>query len=281
MNIDPNTVDGNNISHSQFTTYSYETDSFYQARLAFYFEMIQEAAGHHAACKGCSIPDLNREGKTWVITRSSVVVHRYTVWPETISVETWAQEPIRLHLPRIVRGFDEAGNPVFTATTYWAVLDMEKGGRPCRPATMVERIGLVPKERFLDVNLGLRKTYDESGCVTLSKTEPEIKYLDSDSNRHVNNISYLNWALETLPDAFRDRLKVSKIDVSWIRQTFSGDKITVYTGSLDAKALEADNPVLFHKIERTEQDGSKTIVWEGISSWEPRKEISSEEHLAQ
>src|SRR5690554_5289778 len=97
------TIDERNVAHSTFATYSYETDCFSDARLAFYFQVVQEAAGTHAASRGCSIPEMHKEGKTWVITRSQMEVFRYTRWPEVLKVETWAQEPIRLHLPRVVR----------------------------------------------------------------------------------------------------------------------------------------------------------------------------------
>ncbi len=265
-------IDEHNRAHSQFTTYSYETDSFFDARLAFYFEIVQEAAGNHSAVRGCSIPTLHEEGKTWVITRSKMQVHRYTHWPEQVIVETWAQEPIRLHLPRVVRSFDEQGEPLFTAKTYWALIDLERG-RPIRPSTMVDRIGLPPQEMQMDLSLTARLTYEDSHCTTLVSYKPKIQYLDTDSNQHVNNISYLNWVLESLPSEFRNRAKVAEADVSWIRQTFSGDDITVMTGSEDEKVLFGEEGLLYHKIERKEKDGSKSIVWEGTTRWESREKL--------
>jgi len=262
-------IDEHNVAHSEFTTFSYETDSFFDARLAFFFEIVQEAAGNHSAVRGCSIPTLQQEGKTWVITRSKIEVHRYSHWPEQVIVETWAQEPIRLHLPRVVRSFDEEGKPIFTAKTYWALIDLERG-RPIRPTTMVERIGLPPLEIQMDLSFSNRLTYEESHCITLVSYKPKIQYLDTDSNLHVNNISYLNWALESLPSAFRNRAKVAQADVSWIRQTYSGDDITVYTGSEDEKILFGEEGLLYHKIVRKEKDGGMTTVWEGTTRWENR-----------
>ncbi|WP_320130493.1 acyl-ACP thioesterase domain-containing protein [uncultured Sphaerochaeta sp.] len=273
MKLNIEAIDGNNVAHSQFMTYTYETDSFYYARLAFYFEIVQEAAGYHAAARGCSIPELHEEGKTWVITRTHIHVDRYTIWPEVISVETWAQKPMHLYLPRIIKGYDENKKPVFSAITYWAVLDLGRNGRPCRPEEISKKIGQPPADLpqyNLDSELKRRTTYDASECTTLSVYKPTIKYLDSDSNQHVNNISYLNWALESLPNTFRDTFKVCEADVSWIRQTYSGENVTVYTGSIDPLGFKSENPVLFHKIERTEQDQSKTIVWEGMTTWGKR-----------
>jgi acyl-ACP thioesterase len=266
-------IDEYNRAHSEFTTYSYETDCFFDARLAFYFQIVQEASGNHAAVRGCSIPTLHEEGKTWVITRTKIEVHRYTRWPEELRVETWAQDSIRLHLPRVVRSFDQEGAPIFTAKTYWAIIDLQSG-RPCRPTTMIDRIGLPPLEMQMDLSLTPRHTYDDSQCATLVSYKPTIQYLDTDSNKHVNNISYLNWALESLPADFRNRAKVAEADVSWIRQTFSGDDLTVFTGSLDESVLFGNEGLLYHKIVRTEEDGSLITVWEGTTRWESRAALS-------
>ncbi len=268
-------ISANNVASSAFVTYSYETDCFSEARLAFFFRIVQEAAGNHAYRKGCSISALQKEGMTWVITRTQIEVSHYTKWPEQIEVETWAQAPIRLHFPRVIRACDATGKPVFRAKTYWAVLNLETG-RPIRPEGMVERIGTPPLadlEHHENLELQRRLTYEESKSITLVSYKPSIAYLDTDRNHHVNNISYINWALDSLPSSFRDRCKVKTIDVSWIRQTFSGDDLTVYTGSADPKALFSDEPTLYHKIARKEKDGAITIVWEGMTEWKIREEL--------
>jgi acyl-ACP thioesterase len=270
MKSDLVSIDENNIAHSFFTTYSYETDCFAEARLAFYFQIVQEAAGMHAAMRGCSINNLHKEGKTWVITRSSMEIMRYTCWPEVIEVQTWAQEPIRLHLPRVVKGFDKAGNALFTAKTHWAILDLDSG-RPLRPMDMSLRIGLPPADHTLDMTLP--KKQDDENQVLLCSFKPTIAYLDTDRNLHVNNISYLNWALESLPSAFRNRCKVASVDVSYLRQTYLEDDLCVYTYGLEQDALFGDEPTLRHTILRKEKDGTTTLVWSGTTGWKRREDL--------
>jgi acyl-CoA thioesterase FadM len=274
MKTDMVYIDQNNVACSAFTTYSYETDSYSEARLAFYFEVVQEAAGTHAAQRGCSIPDMHKEGKTWVITRSQIEIFRYSRWPEVLNVETWAQEPIRLHLPRAVKAKDKNGAPVFLAKTYWAVLDLSSN-RPLRALDLAQRIGVPPKEDLdhqLDMKLAKQEDETESMHV-LSTFKPRISYLDTDRNQHVNNISYLNWALDSLPASFRNRLKVSEADVSYLRQTYLEDDVMVYTQCSDKNAFSKDEVTLFHYIERTEQNGNKTIVWKGQTTWKLREEL--------
>lgn len=273
MNHDLALIDENNVAHSTFITYSYETDCFSEARLAFYFQIVQEAAAMHAALRGCSIPTLHQEGKTWVITHSSMEVYRYAAWTDLIQVETWAQEPIRLHLPRVVKGYDQQGNLLFIAKTHWAIIELDSG-RPARPKDMAFRIGLPPESdeiHRLDMTLPRKK--EEQDLELLCTHKPVIAYLDTDRNLHVNNISYLNWALESLPSSFRNRCKVASIDISYFRQTFLEDDLEVLTYSQTREALFFDEPTLEHQILRKEKDGSTTLVWQGTTIWKRREDL--------
>jgi medium-chain acyl-[acyl-carrier-protein] hydrolase len=269
------TIDENGVAHSRFATYSYECDRYNQARLSFYFSIIQEAAGIHAALRGLSITDMLAQSKTWVITRNTTVVHRYAQWGEVVTVQTWPAQPIRLHLPRIIEGYDSEGELLFSSTTLWAILDTENG-RPQRPQHYSERM-IIPsgvEERYpTELSLPKPLTLDEH-FILLQKSAITITYGDTDRNRHVNNISYLNWALEGLPAPFRDTYNAIEVDVSYARQTFLGDTLSVTTWAQSKEAWQAQKPNLFHRIIRTEEDGSETTVWEGSSKWALRDVIN-------
>ncbi len=268
-------INDDNVYESDFTTYTYNTDAHYHARLEFYFQILQEAAGHHAALKGCSIPKLNEESKTWVVTRTRMNIHRYTPWPERLSLETWAQPGYKLHFPRGTRIKDETGKPILEAISWWAVLDIQHNFRPCRPQEITDRIGspAVGGDYFFDPALGRRISYDDAQAGDICSCKPQIKYLDTDYNHHVNNISYIGWMLDSLPVGFRDDYKVAEIDVSWIHQTFRDDDLTVYTGAPDSQEMTKETPKFFHKIVRTENDGSETVVWEATTTWRSREAL--------
>ncbi|MDY4610855.1 MAG: thioesterase [Sphaerochaetaceae bacterium] len=267
-------INDGNVYESDFTTYTYNTDAHYHARLEFYFQMLQEVAGHHAALRGCSIPELNAEGKTWVVTRTRMKIHRYTVWPERLLLETWAQPGYKLHFPRATRIKDEAGAPILEAMAWWAVLDIQHNFRPCRPQEITGRIGspaLEDATHYCDPALGRRVSYEEAHAQDICSCKPQIKYLDTDYNQHVNNISYIGWMLDSLPVPFRDEYKVAEIDVSWIHQTFRNDALTVYTGAVNTNEMEKGTPQFYHKIVRTEPDGGETVVWEATTVWKSRE----------
>ncbi len=268
------TIDERAVAHSRYATYSYDTDRYNRARLSYYFSVIQEAAGVHAGLRGLSIADLQEQGKTWVITRNIVEIHRYTRWGEIMSVKTWAAEPVRLHLPRYIEGYDEAGRLIFRSTTLWAILETERG-RPQRPQGYSDQIVTPAADdpdhpTTITIPKPLMKDEKEE---LLNETEVLLTYDDFDSNLHVNNISYLTWALGALSAPFRDAYNCSKIDVSFQRQTFLGDQLLVRTWAADAAVLEASEPALFQQVIRVKDEGEE-VVWEGASQWRKRERFT-------
>ena len=259
------TIDERGVSHSRYTTYLFETDRYERARLAFYFSIIQEAAGVHAALRGLSLTDLRSEGVTWVITRNRVKVHRYVRWGEVVYVKTWATQPVRLHMPRIIEGYDKEGVLIFRSTTLWAILD-KRNGKPQRPRW---RDGWFAPMMRTHITITMPKPTTARRVVLLESTEVTPTYDDTDRNHHVNNLSYLNWALGALPSELRDQYNITTIDASYLKQTFLTDELSVQTWGATAEMMEEDEPSFFHRIVR--KDGE--AVWEAHSKWKKREEF--------
>ncbi|MGI6433478.1 MAG: hypothetical protein ACOXZ4_06570 [Sphaerochaetaceae bacterium] len=66
--------------------------------------MVQEVAGSHAHHIGVSIPQLQKQNKTWVVTRTRMNIFAYASWPANLSFRTLASNPLETlfpsHLPR-------------------------------------------------------------------------------------------------------------------------------------------------------------------------------------
>ena len=268
MYSDLATIDESGVSHSRYATYSHETDRYGRSRLSFYFSIIQEAAGLHAAMRGLSITAMQEEGKTWVITRNKVEVQRWARWGEVINVKTWAAKPVRLHMPRIIEGYDRDGVLLFRSTTLWAILDVESG-RPQRPEGYSARMILPADddERHPTAVAIPKPIRKDEGLVVVGRSTVVPTYDDTDRNRHVNNIVYLNWALGSLPALFRDQYNTRSIDASYLRQTFLDDELTALTWAEGDAVFTQDEPTLFHQIVR----GADEVVWEAHSLWQKRE----------
>jgi len=164
--------------------------------LADYF---QDAAGQHADELGVSMQDLLVEDRAWVLARFRLQIDRPPRWNETITIETWPSGLDRLFALREVVFRDQDGTALAQGTSSWLVIDTERR-RPVRPPSILHDIDPPDRPAPLepsDDDLPAPDRADRERAFT-------VRYHDLDLNRHVNNVRYLEWAVETLPTEVLD-----------------------------------------------------------------------------
>jgi len=267
-------INKDNIFLDKYEVTSYNVDWDYKASLNYIFSLIQDVAGNHSYLRDASIPQLQREGKTWVISRSIINIDKYASWPETIEVQTWAEEPKGYKCPRITRIINSKNEKLLQAFSYWVIMDTKKR-RPIKPLDIEkDRIKLVdPKFKEYQVPLvteKIKRITEEDKLI--SSYEPQSFPLDSDYNGHTNNISYLNWLVNAFPQDFINHRLARKIDIVWLKETHYGDRflVSTYTSSPE---LFKDNeePIETHQIiEVLDKEGNKEICCEAVINWKNR-----------
>jgi acyl-ACP thioesterase len=54
----------------------------------------------------------------------------------------------------------------------------------------------------------------------------EVYFKDIDTNHHVNNTLYVEWAIETFPHDIKKNYRIRNLKVNYLKETNLGDKIT-------------------------------------------------------
>lgn len=251
---------------------STDTDCFYRARPSFFFQVNQELGGLHAALLGCSLKTIyDEEKKTWMIIRTRMNIYSFPFWRDILSCLTWYQEGYKLYSPRFCEVKNKTtGEKVFDSTSHWIVMDIERM-RPCRPDVFKDRLPYGNKEKFnKDPSLPPFPQKDEFLHKPIKDTKVTINYYDTDYNRHVNNISYINWSLDALPHEFLDSFKPKVMDTKWEKQTYFEDNLVVRTYSKEENLLNSKAPTLFSSIVRIKENGEEESVFSMVSEWEER-----------
>ncbi|MGD1822955.1 MAG: acyl-[acyl-carrier-protein] thioesterase [Pleomorphochaeta sp.] len=257
----------NNIYNESFIPYSSNCDVHANVNLDWIFEVVQEVAATHATILNSSIFDLQKIGLTWVISREKIDIYKYPKWREKVIVETWAQKPYRRVLvPRIIQAKNSDGELLFKATTLWAIIDL-KTQRPIEPDKILDVFGFPKVTKDEKFYIHKRDIINDENHI-ISKRKPNINYSDTDFNHHVNNISYVRWALRSMPNDYRNDYKIKSVDVSWLKQTFLNDNVEIVTTSEDLNALQKNNATFYHKLVRQDNLGKNTSVFEAKSVWE-------------
>ncbi len=185
--------------------------------LATYF---QEAAGHHADALGVSMQEMLAQDQAWVLARLRMEIDRLPHWEEEIVLETWPSGLDGLVATRAFVVRDEAERTVAKGTSAWLVIDTERR-RPLRPPSALYDIEVPDRPAPLD-----RKDDDLPAPARADRDRTfTVRYHDLDLNRHVNNVRYLEWALETLPPEVLDERRCTGLALQFEAETTFGDPV--------------------------------------------------------
>lgn len=231
-------MDKGDFYSEQFKIRSSESAPSGRVKLQSVCDLLQETAGNHALELNFDISQLHERNLTWVLQRLTVEMNRYPKWRDTVTVQTWPSSGDSLRAYRDFLMLDENENELGRAISYWIIIDLESR-RPVRipeeilelaPAS-VDHVLPVTKER-----LDKKSRYDDSKTF-------DVRRSDLDVNRHVNNVKYIEWALEAYPEL----MEVTRLDIEFHAECSYGDRIL-------SKIADAGAGRKSHLITRLEDD---------------------------
>jgi medium-chain acyl-[acyl-carrier-protein] hydrolase len=238
----------------EFAVHGYATDAFGTLTVPALSGFLMEAAGLHAATLGVGIDALIAKGLTWVLVRHRVEVLAPIVRGDALEVETWPAGIDRLAALRDFR-VRRGGAEVARGTTHWFVLDLATR-RPVRPDAVLDpRFPRPHTPPVVEVppKLPALATWD-------FQRRFHVRYADIDLNFHVNNGSYVEWALEGIPRDVWRTSRLATLDVQFLAECGYGSAIL-------SRLAPAGENAFAHAIVREEDEKELARV---VTTWAPR-----------
>ncbi len=232
-----------------FKVRSYEVGPNYKATTQTLMDYFQEAAGNHARMS--NLDGGVESGWVWVMLRFRLRVFDRPTWRSTVTIETWTRGFRGARAERCFRFLDEQGNVMAEGTSYWASIDLVRR-RPIRPPAELSRLPLSDRAT---PDLDERLT-PAAPAANIKEVDFFVRKSDLDVNRHVNNVCYLDWALEATPTAFRESNRLVEIDLAFKAESVYGDTILSTVGN-------GEHGTLMHQLAR-ESDG-RVLAW--VRTW--------------
>ncbi len=142
---------------------------------------------------------LKGRGKAWLLSSWRILIDRYPLLGEKITISTWHCGSRGIYGFRNFRIRDSQGRDAVRASSVWFLYDLEKGC-PVRVREEDTACYGVP-EPPLDLGemprkLVIPKQYEERPGILISRHH-------LDTNHHVNNARYVEMAVEQLPEVRR------------------------------------------------------------------------------
>ncbi len=213
--------------------------------------LLQEVAGNHADQLNFDILDLQGQNITWILHQLQLKMHRYPAWREKITIETWPSSGDKLRAYRDFRILDQQGNELGVALSYWLIMNL-KTQRPQRIPREILDYRLEAEEHVLplsDKKLSVELTDPDSKSFGVRRT-------DMDVNRHVNNVAYIRWMLESVPEKRYLESRCSELNIQYTSQARLNENI---------QSLCEKNPEPSTFSHQIRKDGK--ILAHGISTW--------------
>jgi len=191
-----------------------ETDSEGFLSMQEMLNYFQDSSTFQSEDLELGISYMKEQKMVWVLSSWQIVVDRYPVLGERVTVGT---------LPYDFKGFmgyrnffmrDEAGNYLAKANSIWSLLSTESG-KPALPTElMLTKYGV---EEKLDMEYAPRKIRVPEGGEGQEPVVVRNHHLDS--NQHVNNGQYVSIAAGYLPREFC----IAQLRAEYKKQAFLGD----------------------------------------------------------
>ena len=184
-------------------------------------KILENAGTKHTDLVGDNILDSSNKGLTWILTDWYLEIKQIPSYGEKLLSKTWSQ--LTTTTFGCARDFELYANDKLAAiaSTRWVLLDL-KTERP----TKIDREWFTiyqSEDKSVFDNPRLPKT--ENITEFASEKNIEIRRADIDFNDHVHNLTYLDYALETVPQEVYDKMDFSKIRISYKSSVKANEKI--------------------------------------------------------
>jgi len=246
-----------------FQVRSYETDTQGRLQIPILCQFLEEAAVAHAAILGVAVEVLIKSGVAWVLSRLHLEMERWPAADEEIFIETWPEATSRLFTERRFEVLDSTERRIGAVSTLWLVLDLARR-RPVRlPPQVTDRL------REHELGPEPRKFGD---LVAPDPIDRELGYTvrrsDLDLVDHVNNTSYVEWAIEAVPDEVWSAADLAELEIHFLSECHHGQTVVSRSQATD----RGDSTHVRHQLTR-EEDGIE--VARALTSWRARHSMSS------
>lgn len=206
--------------------------------------ILQEAAALASHERGFSFKTIESTGVCWVLMGWKLEMMVHPEWNTPLTVHTWPRSVDGFMSERDFEIFSD-GQVVARATSRWFLLSAQTK-RITRVTDAVRSAYDINERRMFDEDIPSNGTPNPNAKMTYSHT---VSRMDIDTYNHVNNLRYMDFALEALPDELYANPPAT-VEIVYRKQILPGTEIhCLYSVNEDGK----------HQIEVQSGDGSNSV----------------------
>lgn len=224
----------------------HDVDYNLQCKLPSILNFLCDIGSRQSASLGDTIERLKEKGYAWIFYKYDIKMHKYPKYLDEIYIKTIPCGFKKFYAHRRYELTNAEGELLGEAVALFFLVNIDKR-RPMRiPEEEYNLYGLDTSENE-DIKMEeiLKIDEDENSF----KKKFNVRYSDIDSNGHVNNVNYVEWAIESVPLEVVKSFDIERIKVIFEKESIYGDEVNVSATLIK----EGDNITSIHTIKNQEE----------------------------
>lgn len=194
--------------------------------------LMQEVAGIRSGMLGYGVNDVQKTGLAWLILYWKLKVFTRPKTNTKLTINTWTRSENPLFSYRDFEVYDN-NTLVAKATSKWVLFDVNKKSITKITGDVKEKYSCIDKFAFNEkLNEKLKEPVDSQFIM-----DYEIQRRDIDTNHHVNNLYYLDYANEALPYETFKNCKFSNVEIMYKHEAKLGDTVSLFCCNTEENAF--------------------------------------------
>ena len=188
------------------------------------FSILLDASERNATLNGFGMEYLQRNNRTWVLSRFLIELNSLPKLGDDIFVETWVEDANRMVTTRNFAITSTSGEVIGAASSVWAMLDMQT-----RKAVNFDEAYV----KFATKRPPLCQRPRRIGDLTPILTKKYVPlYSDIDTNIHVYSGKYIEWFLNIIPEpqTFFSQKTVRSLELNFVSESLLNDDLDLSMG---------------------------------------------------
>lgn len=210
----------NQIFESEHKINYYECDTKQQLTVSMLVNIMMQVSGEQSYELGAGDEELAKKGLAWIVLQYAIDIKQIPKAHQKINITTQAVSYNKLFCYRDFNVYDETGTLCVTAKSTFALLDFEK-----RKMVRIQEEVVAPFQASFSKKLIRTPKPEKINGEQFKENDYHVRYLDIDTNQHVNNSKYLDWAIDTLDYDFLATHKLTHLNIKFEKEVYYGHQI--------------------------------------------------------
>ncbi len=204
----------------------YETGYDKKLKPAQWLNYFQDAAIWHGEHVGRGLKFLDEHDLLWVLMEWDICIFDQAPFADTVTVKTRQHSSNGLYCKRIYEAVNDEGKVIASAESIWMMLQKSSMKIIKVPDYILSAYGgKADRKSWIKTNK-LDYIHDSDSMVL---TEVKVNINDIDSNHHVNNQKYVEWAVQQIPYEIFVEFPIKRIRVNYLKSALNGYNLYLET----------------------------------------------------